>query len=89
MHPHLKKTHTESLLHRQLCPTKGTGSQWLLSLSDGASLSQRTALGQERTISFQAGLPIYQNTILTKETDAELQSQLHSAHKLDNGILNC
>lgn len=32
----------------------------------------------KNSISFQAGLLLYQNTILTKETDAELQSQLHS-----------
>lgn len=59
--------------------------------SNDVTTSQRTVLGQERTVfHFQAGLPIYQNTILTKETDAKLQSQLHSVHnKLDNSVLNC
>ena len=51
----------------------------------------KNSLGAEKNcISFQAGLLIYQNTILTKETDAKLQSQLHSVpNKLDNGVLNC
>lgn len=73
-----------------IVPMKRMGSKWsFFPHSDAASNSQRTALGQEEQDSFQAGLLIYQNAILTKETDAELQSQLHSAYnKLDNGTLN-